>query len=334
MTDKRKIKPGNPSMISPKAKLTLCSNPLCDIWYYPARNVTQKGGYCSISCQGEHRRLLTEKYDERLTEKIVAMTQQLAPKLIMRKDIMHGPAIITADWHLPALHLGIFERMLYVAKTLRIKQLVIGGDFMDMRAFGRHPVLNAADMDQLKPRDHVRETVKALLKRFDNITLCPGNHDYWLVQYFKGQHSYSEYMHDLVGELMESGRLKVRDFPYIYLKDAGREFVLVHQRTFSGTNMQGVARDMESRRLDCRGRNVIVTHGHLETGGRNNTGELQAVSLGCMTDAARTNYTQYYPTRHREWSPGFGFIRHGWFQSVGNIMPDEYLAGMLKGLKV
>jgi len=335
MNAKRNIKqPTNRLMISPKTKPVLCANPLCDVWYYPKRSSKQEGGYCSRACANEHRRLQSEKYDERLTRKIVLLTQQIAPRLIMRKDIVRGPTMITADWHSPAVHLGVFERMLYVAKTLRIRQLVIGGDFMDMRAFAKHPSLDSSDRDVITPRNHAREIIRALLKRFDRIILCPGNHDYWLVRYYAGAHTYSEWMQDTFGELMQPGRLLVRNFPYVYIRDCGEEFVLLHQRTASDTNMQGVARDMESRRKDCRGRHVIVTHGHLEVAGRNNTGELQAVSLGCMTDSDRTNYTKHYPTRHREWGAGFGFIRHGWLQIVSDIMPDAFLSGMLKGLRV
>lgn len=331
----RNIKPPrNPGMVSPKTKPQLCANPLCDVWYYPVRSGKQDGGYCCRACDGEHRTLNAEKYDERLTDKIVLLTQQLSPKLIMHKDVVRGPAMITADWHSPSIHLGMFERMLYVAKALNIRQLIVGGDFMDMRAFSGHPSLDGSDRDIITPRNHAREIIKALLKRFDRIILCPGNHDYWLVRYFLGAHTYTEWMQDCFGELMQPGRLCVRDFPYVYLRDAGNEFVVVHQRTFSGTNMQGVARDMESRRQDCRGRNVIVTHGHLEVGGRNNTGEYQAVSLGCMTDSDRTNYTKRYPMRHREWNPGFGFVTRGYFQAVSDIMPTEFLTGMLKGLRV
>ncbi len=333
---KKKKTDHNWGLISPSAKQQLCSNPICDVWFYPQRGSKQSGGYCCLRCQHQHRTLKGEKYDERLTDKIVLLTQQLAPKLIMHKDVVRGPAIITADWHSPAIHLGMFERMLYVAKTLRIRQLIIGGDFMDMRAFSGHPSLDSSDRDIITPRNHAREIVRALLKRFDRIILCPGNHDYWLVRYYAGAHTYGEWMEDIFGELMKTGHLFVRDFPYVYLRDSDsdKEFVVIHQRTFSGTNMQGVARDMESRRIDCRDRHVIVTHGHLAIEGRNNTGALQAVSLGCMTDTARTNYTKHYPTRHREWNPGFGFVTRGWFQAVSDIMPTGFLQGMLKGLRV
>ncbi len=304
-----------------------CENPFCGQLFTITKAREKDKRFCSVDCVGEWRELAGTRHrnpdaEARINEKIRARLHELVPEIFLAKPLI-GPTILIADCHCPAIHEQMFARLRYVQKRTGIKQLGIIGDLMDMRAFSGHAKLRKDDSDILDAQDFTRDFLTALSRSFERILLVPGNHDYWLIRYFEGDHSYVEWMSDTFRELVNKGKLQLSEFPFIFVHDAGQRFGAVHQRTFSGVNPAGVARDLEARWPEFRDHHVIVTHGHLEASMRSWPGHTGVYSLGCMTDRKRTYYPFNYPMRHGTWNAGFAVIAHGWFWPISEIMSDE-----------
>ncbi len=315
-----------------------CQNPFCGKSFYPLRS--SQGQYCSFACQGEGRSAKDPDAPRKafsISEKVVALTKELAPHLLT-VGVVRGPAMITADYHCPYIHISIMNRMLRAARALHIRTLVIGGDLFDMKYYSTHKKATASDSDVLGGIIHARELLESMLDDFDSIVIIPGNHDYWLVQHHEGRHSFDEWFSVYCQTLMKSGKLQVYAYPRLYVQDVNPDtgadeiFAVVHQRTYSGVNMAGVARDFEANRMEYRDCHVIVTHGHLEETSRSRPGHKHAISLPAMTDESRTAYPQMFPTRHRGWNVGFGIVTGGWCHIISDIMPDATFEGLCQGL--
>ncbi|HET6494277.1 MAG TPA: metallophosphoesterase [Thermoleophilia bacterium] len=335
MAKAKKAKTVLPQRSHQSSKPQPCANPLCDTWFHPDRGAG--GLYCSMECAGVAQTLASEKYSPKLFEKLIAMTREIAPKLLIKTSVK-GPAIVTADWHAPSIHTGTLARMLSVAKRTRIKTLMIVGDFMDMRAFSGHKKIEKGDTHIIDAQAQAQELIAVLATQFDRIYLAPGNHDYWLVQYFNGAESYTSWMTHIFRPFFEKGILRVSEYPYLFVtskRDDGKvaRFACVHQRTFSGVNPAGVGRDMEARRPELRDHNIITTHSHLEASARTWPGSHMVYSLGCMTDPDRTSYPKRFPTRHGAWNGGFGIIDRGWCFTMNDLMPSDVVDVIVDGLR-
>jgi len=289
----------------------VCQNPDCGRLFVPGEG--SYGKFCDLQCAAAYKAMLSTG------EGIVRIIEPVAPDLVDR-TVFDGPKILTADWHLPNLHARMWERLLEVRKATGISELVIAGDWMDNRAFSPHP--GDHGISHLPAHELATTVMDELCKRFKRVILAPGNHDWWLAEFFKGTLEYDDIIRILFQKFIDAGVLRIVPVPYVHMSDCGEEFVIVHQKTFSGVNPQGVAVGLESNRLEYRDKHVITTHGHLEAIGRSGPGHRLAGQLGCMTDPKRTNYIQKYTTRHREWNPGFGVVSNGWFWTVNNIMGD------------
>jgi hypothetical protein len=314
----------------------VCQNPLCGKTFHPYFGAARR--YCSLPCGYLHRSMEKDGPDLAISSTLVGLIKELAPKVVLSTPV-DGPCMITADYHAPNIDLLNLRRMLWCAKTLGIKKLCIIGDFLDMRFYMGHKKITKNDTAVLASFMAGQALLEELLKWFTSIVLVPGNHDYWLIQHHDGHASFPEWCAAVFENATKSGKLSVSAYPYIFVQDRNRDtkqmekFALVHQRTFAGTNMAGVARDLEATRPEFRDHHVIVTHGHLDETSMSRPGHKQAISLAGMTDIERTEYPTMFPTRHRNWNTGFGFVTYGWAWTVPSLMPDTAVRALVTNLR-
>lgn len=298
-----------------------CKNPSCRRIFTPAHGTF--GQFCSVACAGQYKMYYAAGPG------IASIVESVSPDMV-NNAVAHGPAILSADWHIPNLHLAMFSRLMECQKRTGIKSLDIAGDWMDNRAFSPHPGDKGGKYTH--PLKLAKEILRTLAKRFTSIRLAPGNHDKWLANFFEGTMNHDDLMYMMFSEFIQRGVLTIVSTPYLQREDHGEHFIIVHQKTFSGVNPQGVPIDLEAHRPLFRDKHVLTTHGHLEVVGRSAPGHRICAQLGCMTDPNRTAYIQEYTTRHREWNPGFGVIAQGWWWPVNNIMGRKAFEGTCRAI--
>jgi hypothetical protein len=111
-----------------------------------------------------------------------------------------GPAMITADWHIPLYDPQLANRMILEARERNLTQLIIAGDFFNYDSLSQY---DPKQTDAGLEREH-REglaVMKVLLETFDSIYYIWGNHDARMHKALASRCSSSNAMKMVFGEL-------------------------------------------------------------------------------------------------------------------------------------
>lgn len=214
---------------------------------------------------------------------------------------VYGDCMVTMDYHIPLHDAPLINEMIRVAKDQQHNQLIIAGDYWNMDTFSSF-LPHQPEAAWPVERDDGNIIMKTLLRTFDEIYMCWGNHDFRLAKATGFKHSFTECMKWALAGLDsdELSRIHFSDLDYIlYYPGDDREYRVCHPRNFSSIPL-AVPRQLAPK-YDS---SIITAHSHHCAMGVAVNGTDLIIDGGGFFDKTRTEYIQKTSKFH-EWVPGF-----------------------------
>lgn len=221
----------------------------------------------------------------------------------------YGDAMVTCDWHIPLHDPSLINTMVEVARTNKIKKLIIGGDYFHMEEFSSFlPYQPEASLEQ--ERYDGNFIMKTLLETFNEVDIFWGNHDFRLTKKLGYKKSFEETIDWMLEGLTKKERSKIRisslDYMHYYPEGPdGRKFRICHPRNFSSVPLT-VPRKL-AEKYSC---SVITAHSHHCAMGAAPNGVDLVIDGGGFFHKQRTEYIQKSTANH-EWVPGYTMFKDG-----------------------
>jgi len=234
---------------------------------------------------------------------------------------LRGDWVISSDYHLPFVDRDLVSKMIKIARRLRVRNLLIAGDFLDCETISKYPDAGSG----IKLKDEIsysKDFLKILEANFDQIVWFFGNHDNRIIRALNR-------LHDLVvaerttretaevftgipperldafefaKNLFESEKLTLSRYPYCEINDTWR---ITHPKSYSR-----VPPFVEERLAIKWRKSVLGTHGHLFGIRTEPSGHDIGVQIGCLADPNKIRYLNENETTHPRWTRGFAVIRN------------------------
>jgi hypothetical protein len=230
-----------------------------------------------------------------------------------------GDCMITSDWHVPYHDVELCKNMVRLADKLKIKQLAIVGDLFDGATLSIFDPQDIA-FDVGEELRTTQQTLLHLLKFFDRIYWCLGNHEMRFLRSVKFQLD----LVDLAGFLVKNDKVATTPLPYMVLESGGYTFRLTHPRSYSRIAMRVAAQLALNFQT-----NVMAAHGHLFGFCMDASNRFRCIDLGGMFDAHKLAYKVVGgDTTHPMPSSGFWVMRNGITTPYSNSVCDwEFVLG-------
>lgn len=212
-----------------------------------------------------------------------------------------GDAMVTCDYHIPLHDPTLINKMIRVARKHKHKQLIIAGDYWNMDTFSSF-LPHQPEAAWPVERHDGNVIMKTLLRTFEDIYMCWGNHDFRLAKATGYKHSFTECMKWALAGLTadEVSRIHFSDLDFImYYPGDGRAYRVCHPRNFSSIPLT-VPRQLAPKYESS----IITAHSHHCAMGVAANGRDLIIDAGGFFDKARTEYIQK-TSKHHEWVPGF-----------------------------
>jgi len=215
---------------------------------------------------------------------------------------LYGDFIVAGDFHIPFQSCEMCDYMVDVAKREKIKELIIGGDFLDEKDLYRLPDQSPDQKAYLNEHlGYAERFLDDLSHYFMRIYWLSGDHDERLLKRVDYRINLPRFVRSFT-DLQEKGKLIVSDYFHCIVNDSWR---ISHP-------------DKATRRATTKPlqlvhkyhMNVICLHGH--TGGTewDEGQKYQAIALGCMTDEEKHWYTQVRDTGYPLWRKQFAILKN------------------------
>jgi Icc-related predicted phosphoesterase len=219
--------------------------------------------------------------------------------------------IVTSDWHIPYINIDIVNRMLQTAKRMKIKTLVIAGDFLSLEVFAFWTQSRQHTPSFVKELSMCETILDMMLKWFEWIIILPGNHErrYWRA--LDGRDDFTHLMQYLTRKKVKESMKKIElsYYSYIEIKDGINPFKwrITHQKNYSKNDL-AVPRQLSHKFSNV---NILCAHTHHCCLGHAQDGNRIIGETGCMTDAKFFEYMMKDDTTSGAWTPGFITIQNG-----------------------
>lgn len=215
-----------------------------------------------------------------------------------------------ADLHAPAYSETMVRRLVAVARTLKVKHLVIGGDLSDQATISKWPnVLPQHSLDYCQ--NATGELLSVLADTFEEIVVLPGNHDQRASKKMGTYVSFESFLWSCIKSRRFNADLVTTDHTFAYFgeesssgKDAG--IVCGHPTFFSSFGAKGI-----SEVAMLQHRHVLGSHNHIIGQTFSKCGRYWAIDPGCMADESNTPYHQVGSgiSKYGAWKQGFVLLR-------------------------
>ena len=211
---------------------------------------------------------------------------------------VQGDAIVTSDWHIPHHHEELMTRMLHVAEALKIKQLVINGDFLNEDAFSRWPS-HPFNVGWQTEKYIARDVLQTLVKTFDRIYYILDNHDRRILARHERPADFTEDdLMDIMLDATTRGVVRASIFyHHITINDTWR--------VTSPKEYRRAKLSLPSRLAQLHHTNIISGGDHLFGLGVDDSARYVIANNCCMVNPAEVPYINVQDTSFPQWSPGF-----------------------------
>jgi hypothetical protein len=219
--------------------------------------------------------------------------------------------LYVCDAHAPRHCKRTLNRVLAVAETLGIDDLVWGGDTFDLGGYSSHePEFG----EELEDEHHGFKVAGAILRRFSKSVkrqwIVPGNHDARKPKRGGVQESFGLMVWGalgMAGGLAEGSEIKISNYDFVLLndQDTPEGWSMGHPRWHSSIPGKKEAEIAMKIR-----RNVCSAHTHLLGATRSADSRFWGVSPGCATRIGHHFYAARSAglSAHKEWVNGFVLI--------------------------
>jgi len=284
---------------------------------YDARRMTMQSAKGNVWCN-RHPGYDAKRMRERRAKfgRDPTLLDEVFEPLVVKDDAV----LVAGDWHIPFYDREFADFMLEVADDMKIKTLIVPGDFWDCDNYSRFTHLSWGETFRQEIME-VRSALDALLGTFEEIYFCRGNHEKRWIDGNMGRIGMKElFAMTLVS--MEHIHTTLDD--RITLFSGDRKWLLCHPRSFRQTNLS-VAKDLCAKyRMD-----IFCAHGHQWAQGVDRSGHYMLVDGGGMFDPHAMEYlrsTSTYPAVQG----GFYTIVDGRYVPYENDSPRHKVGGELE----
>lgn len=202
--------------------------------------------------------------------------------------------LITSDWHIPHHDREALALLLDTSRKKHIDKLIIAGDFLNLDILSNYVKAESPiTIDQ--ELGEARKVVCALLKRFSEICIIPGNHEKRLIRRLNTPLSFASFFAMICGDK----RIKVAEKDHLLLTVSRRTFRICHPKNYSRTKLSVTA-----RLADIYHQNIVAGHSHSLGITFSSSGRYLCIDTGGMFDESRIGYIQA-TTTHPAWNQGF-----------------------------
>jgi len=242
--------------------------------------------------------------------------QEIAPDLLEDQVKVEGDCVITADYHSPFTSLQWLDRVVWVGKKEKIKQLLIVGDLFDFdRLSWWLKQSNAEDIavsleDELCFTEMIMEKLES---QFNKIHLLGGNHWMRLLKALTFSISNKRIL-GLVGHKDDSKYITHGLFNWTLIDNKVRVTHPARARKLDYT----LARDLSILHIDQW---VLVAHRHRSNTGFSPDGR-PIWEIGWLGDVERMRYVQYTDSTYYTWVNGFAFWKDGAMHNLTDFNYD------------
>ena len=190
-----------------------------------------------------------------------------------------------SDIHAP-LHSRLWiERLIRVGRSLKVHDLIIGGDLADNDSISRHG--RAEAQAGYKVTKQTAGDIVYLLANEFRLWLLPGNHDDRLRKRLDDDVPFADFVYAALAGRTPRNQLTITDYSYLYVQGPQRQWVVGHPSFYSRTPAKGLADVAQLHQMS-----VIGAHNHLQGMMWSPDGKHIAIDPGAMCDASITPYIQ------------------------------------------
>ena len=203
--------------------------------------------------------------------------------------------IVGADLHVPLINEEIFNNMLKVAESLKIKKFIHAGDFFDQATFSSFDTYQEDLIDWGNEIKSAKATYKILANTFDEVKFFMGSHDlrFWRMLNKAGKATN-------FNSAFIQAEIPGQDTSRYRYAEVGTEWHLTHPRNVVKIN------SIPMLRIGAKyQRSIVAGHGHWWGIYRDPSGTHYQVAPGCLTDVRKHAYATLWDTSHDRWTPGF-----------------------------
>lgn len=217
---------------------------------------------------------------------------------------IYGDRFITGDWHIDLHCKDLFKKLCDEQRAKKKKGekcgLTIVGDFLNCEAYSKYP--KSSNISSAKNEFETAENVlETLLTIFDNIEICPGNHDYRLLRALQEKDSQGELPFQKVARMflpeVHKGRIRIGSYFWMILNDKWR---LTHPKNYS-VNATIVSKTLATKFHT----NICSTHQHHLGLAKDISGMFTAIDVPTMVDPMACEYVYTVDSKSPCFNQGF-----------------------------
>jgi hypothetical protein len=247
--------------------------------------------------------------------------------LLPKRPKIYGDFLIGTDWHVPFFDAPSVDLMIATSKAHRIRQLVIGGDFLDVYGLSRFSIYRHGPT--LTEEISVAARLVAVLeKHFDEIHFIPGNHDLRIAKTLHAiaQSSHGKQVLETLQRVLNKGagipddykELDLTAWQLIRFLIGNPKFKIYHYPEIELNNTWLVIHPKQASRIPPqteRGlahrfrRSIICGHNHLMAVGFDNSATDVCANIGTMMDLKKVEWTRHQITSFPEPVNGFAMLK-------------------------
>jgi len=214
--------------------------------------------------------------------------------------VVEGDALVLMDIHVPLHDAEWLNRVVALAKRVGVRKVIIGGDLVDLAAFGVY-----GNIACTLPETEIlaaEQVVRTLAEEFAEVAYFAGNHEMRLARTTNHFISLQRIM-----ELWVSApNVRLSDYHWCTLRSGGVTYQVEHPRSYSRHALL-VAKDLAAK----YGCNVICGHGHRWGIGRDDWDRYWAIDSGVCCDVERVAYVALRHDRSPRWVSGAVLVLEG-----------------------
>lgn len=242
------------------------------------------------------------RHEQSLLEEPVKARAELFDPEMGKPLHIEGDAMVIGDIHVPTTDYDFAQLVGAVAKTHKIKKLIIAGDFFNMDIFSSYPqITRVATWEQEKEAS--KQLIDEWLLWFDSIDILMGNHDRRLQKFTMGHLSDK----DVFAHLLHSDKVNSSNWGWCTLQSGDKLWRITHPKNYS-INQLTVADVLASKFQQ----NIISHHEHHLAKGWDRHKRYVIINNGGLFDEEKMAYVVMDDSKHSGMAKGFTMIKNGY----------------------
>ena len=147
--------------------------------------------------------------------------------------VVEGDQLLLYDPHWPFADADFINRLVDLALGMGIRSVGIGGDLADQSTFSHFG--RSIGVEWKDEKLAIKQGVKALRMAFDELTICPGNHDRRILRALNNaidEFDWVDTLHDWFPPI-EGKRLNITPYYFYHILSGGERFRVTHPKNSS-----------------------------------------------------------------------------------------------------